>query len=76
MPGGPPPRLRYIATSANGQPALGTYGLHASGAYLPIALDVLTVGEDGITRVIAFRDAAVFARFGMPERIESASDCD
>jgi RNA polymerase sigma-70 factor, ECF subfamily len=69
MPGGPPPRLRYAATIANGQPALGTYAHHSSGAFLPIALDVLTLGDGGITRVIAFRDPALFERFGLPERM-------
>ncbi len=69
MPGGPPPRLRYVATTANGQPALGTYAVHASGSYLPVALDVLTLGEDGITGIIAFRDPKVFARFGLPDKL-------
>jgi RNA polymerase sigma-70 factor, ECF subfamily len=67
MPGGPPPRLRYVATSANGQPACGTYRLDPeSGRYLPIALDVLTLRGSEVAEVIAFRTPAVFPRFGIP----------
>ncbi len=69
MPGGPPPRLRYVPTRANAQIALGTYALDpAHGAYLPVALDVLTLRADGreITEVLAFRDTALFPRFGLP----------
>ena len=67
MPSGPPPRLRYVATSANGQPALGAYALDAAGrAYLPIALDVLTLRDEKIVDVTAFRTPSVFARFGLP----------
>ena len=70
MPSGPPPRLRYVATRANGQPTLATYLLDpAAGAYLPLALDVLTLRDDQITDVTAFRAPALFPRFGLPERI-------
>jgi RNA polymerase sigma-70 factor, ECF subfamily len=70
MPGGPPPRLRYVATRANGQPALGAYALDDAGrAYLPIALDVLTLRDDLIADVTAFRSPSVFARFGLPAQI-------
>jgi RNA polymerase sigma-70 factor, ECF subfamily len=70
MPSGPPPRLRYVATRANGQPALGAYAIDREGrAYLPIALDVLTLEGDLITDVTAFRSPSVFARFGLPDQI-------
>jgi len=70
MPGGPPPRLRYVNTSANGQPALATYCLDASsGSYLPIALDVLTLRGPRIAEVVAFRSPAVFPRFGLPHEL-------
>jgi RNA polymerase sigma-70 factor (ECF subfamily) len=70
MPGGPPPRLRYAATSANGQPALGTYALDPeSGAYLPIALDVLALRGERIAEVTAFRTPAIFARFDLPSEL-------
>jgi RNA polymerase sigma-70 factor, ECF subfamily len=70
MPGGPPPRLRYVNTSANGQPALATYCLDAgSGRYLPIALDVLTLRGPRIAEVVAFRSPDVFPRFGLPPEL-------
>lgn len=71
MPGGPAPRLRYIPTSANGQPAVGTYLLKPEGdRYLPIALDVLTLAGAQIAGVIAFRTPAVFSSFGLPADLE------
>jgi RNA polymerase sigma-70 factor, ECF subfamily len=70
MPGGPPPRLRYVSTWANGQPALGAYCLDAeSGTYLPIALDVLTLRGGWIAEVIAFRGPELFPRFGLPSAL-------
>ena len=70
MPGGPPPRLRYIAARANGQPALATYLLDPEAdAYLPLALDVLTLRGDEIADVTAFRTPELFPRFGLPERL-------
>ena len=71
MPSRTPTRLRYAETRANGQLALGTYLLDDAGeAYRPIALDVLTVGEDGRLRdVIAFRGVRSYAAFGVPESI-------
>jgi RNA polymerase sigma-70 factor, ECF subfamily len=70
MPGGPPPRLRYVTTSANGQPALATYRLDPeTGSYLPIALDVLTLRGGWIAEVIAFRTPELFPRFGLPPAV-------
>ena len=70
MPGGPPPRLRYVRTSANAQPAVGTYLIDPDERfYTPIALDVLTFGADGISGVTAFRTPEIFERFGLPERL-------
>lgn len=67
MPGGPPPRLRYVPTRANGQLALATYRLDPeSGRYLPLALDVLTLDGASIAGVTAFRAPALFPRFGLP----------
>jgi RNA polymerase sigma-70 factor (ECF subfamily) len=67
MPSGPPGGLRYAPTRANGQIALGTYALDpARAAYVPIALDVLTLRGREIAVVYAFRDTGAFARFGLP----------
>jgi RNA polymerase sigma-70 factor, ECF subfamily len=72
MPGGPPPRLRYVSTQANGQPALAAYCLDPeTGSFLPIALDVLTLRGGGlIGEVFAFRTPEVFPRFGLPAELD------
>jgi RNA polymerase sigma-70 factor (ECF subfamily) len=70
MPGGPPPRLRYVPTRANGQLALGTYALDAeTGSFLPIALDVLTLRGDRIAEIFAFRTPEAFPLFGLPDEL-------
>ena len=70
MPGGPPPRLRYVPTRANGQPALGTYQLDpGGGSYVPIALEVLTLDGARISEITAFRLPEVFRLFGLPDEL-------
>ena len=70
MPGGPPPRLRYVPTRANGQLAVGVYALDPErGRYLPIALDVLTLRGRQIARVTAFRTPELLPRFGLPDEL-------
>jgi RNA polymerase sigma-70 factor (ECF subfamily) len=67
MPGGPPPRLRYIPTRANGQLALATYRIDATRTrFFPIALDVLTLRGAHIADITAFRTPEFFRRFGLP----------
>ncbi len=70
MPGGPPPRLRYLPTRANGQPAIAAYALDLErGCYVPIALDVLTLRGRQIAHVTAFRAPELFPLFGLPEEL-------
>jgi RNA polymerase sigma-70 factor, ECF subfamily len=70
MPGGAPPRLHYIETEANGQPAAAVYLLDRDrGAYLPICLDVLTLRGPWIADVTAFRMPDLFRRFGLPDHL-------
>ncbi len=70
MPAGPPPRLRYVATSANGQPALATYVMERErSAYVPLALDVLTLRGARIAGVTAFRTPELFRRFALPDEL-------
>ncbi len=74
MPAGPPPRLRYVPTRANGQLALGAYQRSPEGdGYLPIALDVLTLRGARIAEVTAFRTPGAFRRFGLPDELPSAT---
>jgi RNA polymerase sigma-70 factor (ECF subfamily) len=64
-------RWRRLATTANGQPAVGAYTWdEAEGCYLPFALDVMTLEGDRIkeitafiTRAVAGRDPEYYARF-------------
>jgi len=70
MPGGPPPRLRYLETSANGQPALGVYRFEPErNRFLPIALDVLTLRGARIAGITAFRTPEIFRCFGLPDEL-------
>jgi RNA polymerase sigma-70 factor (TIGR02960 family) len=61
-------RWRFLAASANGMPAFGTYSWDGT-AYVPMGLDVLTVRDGAVHEVVSFLDAD-FARFGLPARIE------
>ena len=67
MPEELPTGLRYAATSASGQLALGTYRLAEDApSYRPIALDVLTLDDAGrISDVLAFRTPEIFPAFGL-----------
>jgi RNA polymerase sigma-70 factor (ECF subfamily) len=70
MPGGPPPRLRYVPTRANGQLALGTYRLDPQrNHFFAIALDVLTLRGARIVDITAFRTPEIFARFDLPDEL-------
>jgi RNA polymerase sigma-70 factor, ECF subfamily len=75
-------RWRHLPTHASGQPAIGCYTWHEDQqAYLPFALDVLTLEGRRIKEVTAFiirspeGDAEVFARWPDqppdPSRVES-----
>ena len=65
-----PGRWRVVAVSANGQPALAEYlrddehdGFKAHG------INVLTLDGGRVSEVMAFLDPALFARFGLPDRV-------
>ena len=62
-------RWRFLRTTSNGQVAFGTYLWNdASNTSLPGGLDVLTIGEGGITAVTSFLDAD-FPDFGLPTAV-------
>jgi RNA polymerase sigma-70 factor (ECF subfamily) len=70
MPSLPAAELRYIQSSANGQPALAAYRWNENEAgYLPIALDVLTLRGETIADVVAFRTPGLFESFGLPTKL-------
>jgi len=67
IPTGPSPDLRYVPVRASGQLAFGAYLLDAErDAYLPLALDVVTLEGTLITAITAFRLPDLFPRFGLP----------
>jgi RNA polymerase sigma-70 factor (ECF subfamily) len=59
-----PGDIRMVPTRANGQPA---FGLYIGG--LPFNLQVLTIGEQGISHVVNFLDTALFEVFGLPPSV-------
>jgi RNA polymerase sigma-70 factor (ECF subfamily) len=63
-------RWRHVATSANGQPAVGCYLWDdARGHFALHVLDVLTLDRDGIAAVTAFIEPAAPARFALPDTL-------
>ena len=63
---GAPGTWRMYATRANGQPALVGYTRDASGAYQPYGVTLLTVIDEGVSRVTSFGDPDLVAAFGYP----------
>lgn len=55
------PPLRHVVTTANGQPA--------SGSYLPASLEVLTLAGDRVSEITAFVWPELFGRIGLPPEV-------
>jgi RNA polymerase sigma-70 factor (ECF subfamily) len=62
-----------VPTMANGQPAFGLYSLREDGTYRPFQIQVLTLRKGQVAHVGAFFGDALFATFGLPDRL-SAED--
>ena len=66
--------LRCVFTRANRQPAVANYVRRPGDeAYLPMALDVLTIAAGHIAEIVTF-DGAVFGWFGLPETLPVPRD--
>jgi RNA polymerase sigma-70 factor, ECF subfamily len=63
---GAPGTWRMCATRANGQPAFAGYIRDTTGVYRPYGVTVLTVVDEGISRVTSFGDPELVAAFGFP----------
>jgi RNA polymerase sigma-70 factor (ECF subfamily) len=64
------PSTHKIATRANGQPAIASYGLDPeSGRYTASAIDVFTFEGDAIKEITAFVNPELFERFGLPAEL-------
>ena len=65
--------MPMIETVANGQPAFGLYMRQPDGHFEPFHLQVLqmtgTSEQPRVEHVTAFFDHALFARFGLPDRL-------
>ena len=61
-----PGDMRFIITTANGQPAAALYMINReTGVHEPFQMHVLAVTPDGITHVVAFHMTS-FEKFGLP----------
>src|ERR671914_14191 len=64
------PSTSKVATRANGQPAVASYGLdRESGRYTASAIDVFTFEGDAIKEITAFVNPGMFACFGLPAEL-------
>ena len=61
-----PGRFRMISTSANGQPAFAAYWREDDGRYHAHAVQVLTMSEGSISRIVSFNDGSLVTAFGLP----------
>ncbi len=65
-----PGDMRFIALTANGQPAAALYMRNKeTGVHEAFQLHVLDIGPDGISHVVAFLDTELFDKFGLPETL-------
>jgi RNA polymerase sigma-70 factor (ECF subfamily) len=65
----PKNHFRLITITASGQPALAGYIWdEETGAFEPESILVLTLRDDSIEEITAFRTPELFPRFGLPEQ--------
>ena len=59
--------MRLIPTTANGQPAAALYMLNReTGVHEAFQFHVIDMRADAVSHVVAFGDAELFAKFGLP----------
>jgi RNA polymerase sigma-70 factor (ECF subfamily) len=62
-----PGDMRFIRTTANGQPAAALYMLNReTGKHEAFQLHVLDIKAGGVSHVVAFLDRSLFEKFGLP----------
>jgi RNA polymerase sigma-70 factor (ECF subfamily) len=62
--------LHLVLTSANTQPAVAAYTRDADGVRRAHALQVLTLRDGAVARIVAFREPSVLARFGLAPTLD------
>ncbi|WP_320673006.1 sigma-70 family RNA polymerase sigma factor [Patulibacter defluvii] len=63
-------RVKVVPTTANGQPAFGTYSWDPEhGSHRPTVLQVLTLRGERIVEITGFVSPEVFPRFGLPAEL-------
>jgi RNA polymerase sigma-70 factor (ECF subfamily) len=68
-----PGDFAMVPTAANGQPAFAAYLRGRDGVHRAHAVQVLTVSASGIAHVVSFNQPELFAMFGWPQTIPSAT---
>ena len=62
-----PGDMRFLRTTANGQPVAALYMRNPeTGVHEAFQLHVLDARSTGVTHVVAFMDTSLFERFGLP----------
>jgi RNA polymerase sigma-70 factor (ECF subfamily) len=62
-----PGDMRFIRTTANGQPAAALYMRNKeTGVHEAFQLHVMDVKPEGVSHVVAFLDTSLFEKFGLP----------
>jgi RNA polymerase sigma-70 factor (ECF subfamily) len=65
-----PGDMRFIALTANGQPAAALYMRNPeTGVHEAFQMHVLDVRPEGVSHVVAFLDTELFEKFGLPETL-------
>jgi RNA polymerase sigma-70 factor (ECF subfamily) len=65
-----PGDMRFLRTTANGQPAAALYMLNRdSGKHEAFQLHVIDVKPGGVSHVVAFMDDTLFEKFGLPPHL-------
>ena len=67
---GSPGDWRMVPLEANGQLGAAAYHRGTGRTYLPFAIVVLATTGSHLTRITLFTDRGIFARFGLPTRLE------
>lgn len=65
-----PGDMRFLTTTANGQPVAAMYMRNPqTGRHEAFQLHVLDIRDAGIAHVVAFMEAALFAKFDLPDAL-------